>query len=57
MAASRARSFPVAAPTPNIADPEFLMTVQTSAKSTLTSPGIVMISEMPWTPYKNILEC
>ena len=49
-AASSARFLPVATPTPSMAVPELHMTALTSAKSTLTSPGMVMMSEMPWTP-------
>ena len=49
-AASSARFLPVATPTPSMAVPELHMTALTSAKSTLTRPGMVMMSEMPWTP-------
>lgn len=46
-AASSARFLPVATPTPSMAVPELHMTALTSAKSTFTNPGIVMMSEMP----------
>jgi hypothetical protein len=29
------------------------MMVRTSAKSTLMRPGTVMMSEMPWTPWRS----
>ena len=38
--------------TPSMAVPELHMTALTSAKSTLTRPGMVMMSEMPWTPMR-----
>lgn len=50
-AASSALFLPLDTPTPNMAVPELHMIAFTSAKSTLTSPGMVMISEMPWTPW------
>jgi hypothetical protein len=34
------------------AEPASFMIVRTSAKSRLTSPGIVMRSVMPWTPWR-----
>ena len=49
-AASSARFLPVATPTPSMAVPELHMMAFTSAKSTLTRPGMVMMSEMPCTP-------
>mmetsp|Transcript_9824 Transcript_9824/g.26747 ORF Transcript_9824/g.26747 Transcript_9824/m.26747 type:complete len:201 (+) Transcript_9824:391-993(+) len=49
-AASSARFLPLLTPTPSIAVPLLHIMVLTSAKSTFTSPGIVMISEMPCTP-------
>ena len=50
MAASSARFLPVDTPTPSMAVPELHMMAFTSAKSTLTRPGMVMMSEMPCTP-------
>mmetsp|Transcript_1984 Transcript_1984/g.4085 ORF Transcript_1984/g.4085 Transcript_1984/m.4085 type:complete len:207 (+) Transcript_1984:1385-2005(+) len=50
MAASSARFFPLETPTPSMAVPELHMMVFTSAKSTLTNPGMVMMSEIPCTP-------
>src|ERR1700722_19745159 len=48
-AAIRARPSPLAAPEPIIAMPVSAITVRTSAKSTLMSPGRVMSSAMPCT--------
>ena len=48
-AASRARSSPLAVPVPIIAAPISDITVRTSAKSTLTKPGRMMRSAIPWT--------
>src|SRR5881296_1048068 len=45
--ASTARLAPCATPIPITARPMWPMTARTSAKSTLTSPGIVMTSAMP----------
>mmetsp|Transcript_16693 Transcript_16693/g.31242 ORF Transcript_16693/g.31242 Transcript_16693/m.31242 type:complete len:237 (-) Transcript_16693:274-984(-) len=50
LAASSALVFPVPVPMPMRAVPAFPMTLLTSAKSTLISPGLTMISEMPTTP-------
>ena len=50
MAASSARLLPLDTPTPSMAVPELHMMAFTSAKSTLTKPGMVMMSEMPCTP-------
>ena len=52
-AASRARLSPVARPMPMSAEPASRMTVRTSAKSRLMSPGTVMMSLMPWTPWRS----
>mmetsp|Transcript_15578 Transcript_15578/g.25801 ORF Transcript_15578/g.25801 Transcript_15578/m.25801 type:complete len:233 (-) Transcript_15578:1045-1743(-) len=49
-AASCARDLPEDMPTPSNADPELDKMDRTSAKSTFTSPGTVIMSEMPWTP-------
>ena len=46
-AALRARLSPVAWPTPMRADPASSMTVFTSAKSVLMSPGVVMSEVIP----------
>jgi hypothetical protein len=46
-AASSARLRLDDAPTPSMAVPELAMMAFTSAKSTFTSPGVVMMSEMP----------
>mmetsp|Transcript_15285 Transcript_15285/g.26205 ORF Transcript_15285/g.26205 Transcript_15285/m.26205 type:complete len:289 (+) Transcript_15285:280-1146(+) len=51
-AASWARDFPDETPTPNSAEPASSRTDRTSAKSTFTRPGMVMMSEMPWTPWR-----
>ncbi len=50
MAASSALFLPVDTPTPSMAVPLLHMMDLTSAKSTLTSPGMVMMSEIPCTP-------
>ncbi|VVN64393.1 hypothetical protein PS685_04616 [Pseudomonas fluorescens] len=47
--ASRARFGPLAQPVPIIAMPISLITVRTSAKSTLIMPGRLMMSEIPRT--------
>lgn len=49
-AASSARLRPDDTPTPSIAVPLLHMIAFTSAKSTFTRPGMVMMSLMPWTP-------
>mmetsp|Transcript_70132 Transcript_70132/g.222356 ORF Transcript_70132/g.222356 Transcript_70132/m.222356 type:complete len:205 (+) Transcript_70132:209-823(+) len=54
MAASRARPFPLAVPMPMRDDPALAITARTSAKSTLTRPGTVMMSEMPRTPWRRM---
>ena len=51
-AASSARLRPELTPTPSMAVPLLHITVFTSAKSTLTSPGTVMMSLMPCTPCR-----
>ena len=51
-AASAARSVPLARPMPMRADPAERMTARTSAKSRLMSPGTVIRSLMPWTPWR-----
>jgi len=51
-AASSARFLPVLTPTPSMAVPLLHMMAFTSAKSTLTRPGMVMMSLMPWTPCR-----
>ena len=51
-AASTARFSPVARPMPISAEPASFMIARTSAKSRLMSPGIVMMSLMPWTPWR-----
>ena len=51
MAASSALFLPVETPTPSMAVPLLHMMDFTSAKSTFTRPGMVMMSEMPCTPY------
>ena len=50
MAASSALLLPLDTPTPSMAVPELHMMALTSAKSTFTRPGMVMMSEMPCTP-------
>ena len=52
-AASVARLGPSATPVPISAIPFPDMIVRTSAKSTLTMPGIVMMSEIPWTAWQS----
>mmetsp|Transcript_30079 Transcript_30079/g.74622 ORF Transcript_30079/g.74622 Transcript_30079/m.74622 type:complete len:267 (+) Transcript_30079:63-863(+) len=52
-AASSARFLPEATPTPSMAVPELFITALTSAKSTLTRPATVMMSEMPCTPCRS----
>mmetsp|Transcript_4582 Transcript_4582/g.4723 ORF Transcript_4582/g.4723 Transcript_4582/m.4723 type:complete len:319 (+) Transcript_4582:925-1881(+) len=54
MAASTALVFPFPCPIPIKAVPALPMMVRTSAKSTLTSPGLMMISLMPTTPCLKI---
>mmetsp|Transcript_33580 Transcript_33580/g.73286 ORF Transcript_33580/g.73286 Transcript_33580/m.73286 type:complete len:250 (+) Transcript_33580:452-1201(+) len=49
-AASSARFLPELTPTPSMAVPELVIIAFTSAKSTFTSPGMVMMSEIPCTP-------
>ena len=51
-AASAARFSPDAVPMPISAVPDSRMTVRTSAKSRLISPGTVIRSVMPWTPWR-----
>lgn len=53
-AASSARFLPLDTPTPSMAVPLFCMMAFTSAKSTFTSPGMVMMSEMPCTPCRQV---
>ena len=53
-AASRARFLPVARPMPISDEPASAITARTSAKSTLISPGSVMISQMPRTPWRRM---
>mmetsp|Transcript_16444 Transcript_16444/g.35245 ORF Transcript_16444/g.35245 Transcript_16444/m.35245 type:complete len:314 (+) Transcript_16444:652-1593(+) len=53
-AASRARVLPSAVPMPMSASPESPITACTSAKSTLMSPGLMMMSEMPTTPWRRM---
>mmetsp|Transcript_6368 Transcript_6368/g.8647 ORF Transcript_6368/g.8647 Transcript_6368/m.8647 type:complete len:228 (+) Transcript_6368:751-1434(+) len=53
-AASFARSFPLPVPTPMMPLPAFCITARTSAKSTFTNPGLMMISEIPMTPWRKI---
>mmetsp|Transcript_6032 Transcript_6032/g.20278 ORF Transcript_6032/g.20278 Transcript_6032/m.20278 type:complete len:291 (-) Transcript_6032:14-886(-) len=52
-AASSARPLPTPLPMPMRAVPALPMTARTSAKSTFTSPGRTMISEMPTTPWRS----
>mmetsp|Transcript_30017 Transcript_30017/g.64519 ORF Transcript_30017/g.64519 Transcript_30017/m.64519 type:complete len:254 (-) Transcript_30017:280-1041(-) len=54
MAASLARDLPSAVPMPMSARPEVPITDCTSAKSTLISPGLMMMSEMPTTPCRRM---
>ena len=51
-AASTARFSPDARPMPMSAEPASFMIARTSAKSRLMSPGTVMMSLMPWTPWR-----
>ena len=51
-AASTARFSPEARPMPMSAEPASFMIARTSAKSRLMSPGTVMMSLMPWTPWR-----
>ena len=51
-AASAARLSPVAKPMPISAVPASFMIVRTSAKSRLISPGSVIRSVIPWTPWR-----
>mmetsp|Transcript_16760 Transcript_16760/g.28833 ORF Transcript_16760/g.28833 Transcript_16760/m.28833 type:complete len:285 (+) Transcript_16760:563-1417(+) len=53
-AASSADVFPDPVPIPISAVPASCMTLRTSAKSTLISPGLTIISEMPTTPCLKI---
>mmetsp|Transcript_1644 Transcript_1644/g.5495 ORF Transcript_1644/g.5495 Transcript_1644/m.5495 type:complete len:284 (-) Transcript_1644:233-1084(-) len=53
-AASAARSLPLDWPMPMSAVPASLMMERTSAKSTLMRPGLMMISEMPTTPWRRM---
>ena len=53
-AASAARFSPEAVPMPISAEPASRMIVRTSAKSRLTSPGTVIRSVMPWTPWRRM---
>mmetsp|Transcript_29623 Transcript_29623/g.64653 ORF Transcript_29623/g.64653 Transcript_29623/m.64653 type:complete len:251 (+) Transcript_29623:199-951(+) len=54
MAASRARILPEATPMPMREEPASAITARTSAKSTFTSPGTVMMSQMPRTPWRRM---
>mmetsp|Transcript_14370 Transcript_14370/g.33768 ORF Transcript_14370/g.33768 Transcript_14370/m.33768 type:complete len:216 (-) Transcript_14370:462-1109(-) len=51
-AASTARDRPEPTPIPSSAVPASVMTERTSAKSTLTRPGSVMMSLIPFTPMR-----
>mmetsp|Transcript_28130 Transcript_28130/g.45735 ORF Transcript_28130/g.45735 Transcript_28130/m.45735 type:complete len:268 (+) Transcript_28130:234-1037(+) len=53
-AASVARVLPAPVPTPINAVPASFMTARTSAKSTLTNPVLMMISEIPTTPCRSM---
>ena len=53
LAASSARVSPAARPIPIRADPASCMIVFTSAKSRLMRPGTVMMSLIPWTPWRS----
>mmetsp|Transcript_7041 Transcript_7041/g.17479 ORF Transcript_7041/g.17479 Transcript_7041/m.17479 type:complete len:269 (-) Transcript_7041:349-1155(-) len=53
-AASVARVRPTPVPTPIRAVPASFMTARTSAKSTFTSPVLMMISEIPTTPCRRM---
>ena len=48
----RPGSRPLARPMPMSAEPASRMIVRTSAKSRLMSPGTVMMSLIPWTPWR-----
>ena len=52
-AALTARPSPAALPMPMIAVPALRMIIFTSAKSVLISPGVVIRSVMPWTPWRS----
>mmetsp|Transcript_18119 Transcript_18119/g.24855 ORF Transcript_18119/g.24855 Transcript_18119/m.24855 type:complete len:230 (+) Transcript_18119:697-1386(+) len=54
MAASIARVLPLPWPMPISAVPALPIMDRTSAKSTFTSPGLMMISEMPTTPCRRM---
>mmetsp|Transcript_22537 Transcript_22537/g.31367 ORF Transcript_22537/g.31367 Transcript_22537/m.31367 type:complete len:276 (+) Transcript_22537:607-1434(+) len=54
IAASLARDFPLAIPIPMRLEPASAITARTSAKSTFTSPGTVMMSHIPRTPWRRI---
>ena len=43
---------PFASPIAIKADPALLIMDLTSAKSMLINPGLVIISEIPWTPWR-----
>ena len=53
VAASIARCSPTPMPIPSRACPASAMIVRTSAKSRLISPGSVIRSEIPWTPWRS----
>mmetsp|Transcript_2584 Transcript_2584/g.3965 ORF Transcript_2584/g.3965 Transcript_2584/m.3965 type:complete len:258 (-) Transcript_2584:382-1155(-) len=53
-AASCALIFPLPVPTPMRAVPAFFITALTSAKSTFTNPGLIIISDIPTTPCLKI---
>nr|GMD78448.1 Uncharacterised protein [Ipomoea batatas]GMD89793.1 Uncharacterised protein [Ipomoea batatas] len=53
-AASLALVFPVAVPIPINEEPALSIIARTSAKSTFTNPGIVIISEIPRTPCRKM---
>ena len=53
IAASVALDLPEPMPIPNSAVPAQAITERTSAKSTFTRPGFVMMSLMPFTPLRN----
>mmetsp|Transcript_1740 Transcript_1740/g.3807 ORF Transcript_1740/g.3807 Transcript_1740/m.3807 type:complete len:271 (+) Transcript_1740:586-1398(+) len=53
-AASTARVLPFPCPIPIRAVPAFPMMARTSAKSTLTRPGLMIISEIPTTPCRKM---
>mmetsp|Transcript_33565 Transcript_33565/g.64280 ORF Transcript_33565/g.64280 Transcript_33565/m.64280 type:complete len:328 (-) Transcript_33565:293-1276(-) len=54
IAASLARDLPEASPIPMREEPASAITARTSAKSTFTSPGTVMMSQMPRTPWRRM---